>query len=74
MLSITRSGNVDKPGVECGVDGLVKLQQDLQRKRGRQKLQLHQLVEGLLECVAERRVPVQLVGHHCAPPLSARTK
>ena len=69
-MSVTRS----EPGIEGSVDRLVKLQQDLQRKRGGQKLQLHQLVEGLLECVAERRVPVQLVGHHCSPPLSASTK
>ena len=51
------------PRVKSCVDGLVELQQDLQCERGREELQLHQLVESLLEGVAEGGVAVQLVGH-----------
>jgi len=51
------------PGVESGVDGFVELDENPESQGRAEHLVLHQLVQTLLEGVAQSGVPVQLVGH-----------
>jgi len=52
------------PGVQCGVDGLVELYQHPEGEGRAEHLVLHQLVQTLLQGVAQGGVPVQLVRHY----------
>ena len=51
------------PGGEGGVDGLVELDEDPECEGGAEHLQLQELVQALLQRVAQRGVAVQLVRH-----------
>jgi len=68
------------PGVQSGVDRLVELDENPEGQGRAEHLVLHQLVQALLEGVAQGRVPVQLVRHggggsYCwLPPLRAKTR
>jgi len=71
------------PGVESGVDGFVELDENPEGQGRAEHLVLHQLVQTLLQGVAQGGVPVQLVRHGGAggwagycwlPPLRANTR
>jgi len=68
------------PGVQSGVDRLVELDENPEGQGRAEHLVLHQLVQALLEGVAQGRVPVQLVrhvgggGYYWLPPLRAKTR
>ena len=51
------------PSVEGGVDRFVELDENPESQGRAEHLVLHQLVQALLEGVAQGGVPVQLVGH-----------
>ena len=66
------------PSVQGGVDRFVELDENPESQGRAEHLVLHQLVQALLEGVAQGRVPVQLVRHgrgYCwLPPLRAKTR
>ena len=51
------------PSVQGGVDRFVELDENPESQGRAEHLVLHQLVQALLEGVAQGGVPVQLVGH-----------